>query len=121
MSTSTTSGALAAQAARAITDTPTADGKPPTEHHPFSWRGIGMQIIYQPEAYICPTIYAHIEVQSDEPLPITETGYRSLFLPAYSVEHAGGPVAYVQLWLEAQAKSPAWKAIENERRQGRLF
>ena len=51
MSTSTTSGALAAQAARAIADTPTAGGKPPTEHHPFNWRGIGMQIIYQPEAF----------------------------------------------------------------------
>jgi hypothetical protein len=121
MSPSTTSGALAAQAARAITDDPVADGKPPTEHHPLNWRGIGMQIIYQPEAYICPTVYAHIEVQADEPLPITETGYRSLFLPVDSVEHAGGPVAYVRLWLEAKATSPAWKAIENEHRQGRLF
>lgn len=121
MSPSTTSGALAAQAARAIADTPTARCKPPTEHHPFNWRGIGMQIIYQPEAYICPTVFAHIEVQADEPLPITETGYRSLFLPVDSVEHVGGPVAYVRLWLEAKAKSTAWKAIENERRQGRLF
>jgi hypothetical protein len=124
MSHSTTSGALAAQAARAIADGPKGSGKPPTEHHPLNWRGITMQVIYRPRAYGGDMPYDHIEVQTDEhrqPLPISETGYRSLFLPSGEVENSGGPVVFVKLWLDAKARSKTWKAIENERRQGRLF
>lgn len=60
-------------------------------------------------------------VQSARVPMLTETGYKSLFLPFGEVEHAGGVVAYVTLWLNAAALKSEWKAIERDRRQGCLF
>ena len=68
--------------------------------------------------------YAHLEITSAaprEPLPISETGYKSQFLPAGEIENAGGVVTYVTRWLDTASRKPAWKAIERERRQGCLF
>lgn len=54
----------------------------------------------------------HIEVESIKPgkapLPITETGYRSHFMPALDLINAGGPVTFVQAWIEQAAKGKAW-------------
>lgn len=64
---------------------------------------------------------AHIEVKADEPLPFTETGYRSLFIPLPEVIEYGGAVSLVQSWLEEAAKTPAWKKYQAERKQLSLF
>jgi hypothetical protein len=55
------------------------------------------------------------------PLPISETGYRSVFLPGGTIEDSGGAVQYATQWLEHAAKSPNWKSVERDRRQGTLF
>lgn len=95
------------------------------EHYALPWRGIDVRIVYQPHAMgpaDCP--YAHLEVMTDKPrapLPMSETGYQSLFLPFGTIEQHGGPVAYVTRWLDHAAKSAAWKLIERDLRQGRLF
>ena len=49
-------------------------------------------------------ITAHLEIITEDrrPHPISETGYRSHFIPRERVEEAGGPVAYVKLWLESK-------------------
>lgn len=95
----------------------------PTEHYQLTWRGIDMQIIYHPNAHCFCDGYAHIEVQTAGRtlLPITETGYRSHFIPRSEVDACGGPVSYVTVWLDHKAKSPAWKASEADARQGRLL
>jgi hypothetical protein len=64
-----------------------------------------------------------IEAVSPEraPLPITETGYRSHFLAPGAVEAVGGPVAYATLWLDAEARSTAWREREQAARQYVLF
>lgn len=68
---------------------------------------------------------AHIQVESvvpmREPLPITETGYRSHFTSPEVIEDHGGPVAFVLAWLDAESQSPAWKQAEAARRQLSLF
>ncbi len=68
---------------------------------------------------------AHLEITTIEParaeLPITETGYQSLFLPASAFEDEGGPVAFVQAWLEGEAESEAWKQREEAARHMSLF
>lgn len=66
---------------------------------------------------------AHLEVRSEtgEPLPISETGYRSHFLPREAVEEYGGPVEFVKAWLDHDAAKPAWKKYVQERRQLSLF
>ncbi len=61
---------------------------------------------------------AHIEVRSihptNAPLPITDTGYRSHFVAASAVVAAGGAVAYVDVWLEVDSDTPAWRKRERQ-------
>lgn len=67
----------------------------------------------------------HIEIESirprNAPLPITETGYRSHFLTPLELIDAGGPVTFVQSWLEREAKGKAWLTSQTVRAQGDLF
>jgi hypothetical protein len=68
---------------------------------------------------------AHLEIETVEPanapLPMTETGYRSHFCAPADIDTEGGPVAFVRAWLECEARSPEWKAAQEERRQLTLF
>lgn len=55
----------------------------------------------------------HIEVTARKPakaiLPITETGYRSHFIDADELAASGGPVLFVQAWLEREAAKKEWR------------
>lgn len=91
----------------------------------LTWRGLELRIAYERVSTgTADRPYSHLEVMTDpprKPLPITETGYRSLFLPTGSIEIDGGPVAFVMRWLDHSAKSAAWRAAERDLRQGCLF
>lgn len=67
----------------------------------------------------------HLEIESIKPkrapLPISETGYRSHFIPALDLINAGGPVTFVTAWLEREAKGRAWTKATTSRAQGDLF
>lgn len=67
----------------------------------------------------------HVEVESIRPkraaLPITETGYRSHFMPALDLINAGGPVVLVRAWLDSEAKGKDWQRKTAARAQGDLF
>jgi hypothetical protein len=96
------------------------------EHHQVVWRGIAATVVYTPDFHALPgddCHHCHIEVMTEPrvPLPITETGYRSLFLPGGQVEDAGGVAAFVTRWLDAASKSAQWRAAEVTARQGSLF
>lgn len=88
------------------------------------WQGIALVIRYEvrwldTEA----TNVAHLEVESEGRvrLPITETGYRSHFVPASEVAEAGGPVAYATAWLDDMAQSREWVRYAEASRQLSLF
>jgi hypothetical protein len=95
-----------------------------TELHRFEWNGMLLEISYEPQ-WLPPAILgedlAHLEVRSlcptDAPLPITETGYRSHFIAASAIAAAGGPVAYVDVWLTVESDAPAWREHEEATRQ----
>jgi hypothetical protein len=99
-----------------------------TELHRFEWNGVLLEITYAPQ-WLPPGILgedlAHLQVRSlyptDAPLPITETGYRSHFIAASAIAAAGGPVAYVDVWLTVESDTPAWQARELTARQFALF
>jgi hypothetical protein len=97
-----------------------------TEHYELVWRGITVRASYNPYDYGGPgepMHIAHLQVANAarrEPLPMTETGYKSLHLPFGEVEAAGGVVRYVTQWLDHAARKPEWKAIERDQ-QGSLF
>jgi hypothetical protein len=95
-----------------------------TELHRFEWNGILLEITYEPQwlpPHILGEDMAHLEVRSiyptDAPLPITETGYRSHFIAASAIVAAGGPVAYVDVWLAAESQALDWRQREQAARQ----
>lgn len=98
----------------------------PTEEHSTIWEGIALQITWCPGWFQSKRVdysVAHLEVRSEtgEPLPISETGYRSHFLPREAVEEYGGPVQYVTAWLGHEGASANWQNYIRERRQLSLF
>jgi hypothetical protein len=82
------------------------------------WQGIALAVIYEANwlglnGRFPEFARAHLEVRAVRPdgakLPITETGYRSHFVPPGDVVEAGGPVAYVLTWLDTAAQSVDWR------------
>ena len=67
----------------------------------------------------------HIEIESivpkKAPLPITETGYRSHFVPPLELVNNGDPVTFVTAWLDRDAKGKDWQKRQAIRQQGDLF
>lgn len=68
---------------------------------------------------------SHIEVRSLSPeraaLPITGTGYRSIFINEPEVAEFSHPVDYVIAMLDDAAKSPEWQATREKAQQYTLF
>ena len=92
--------------------------------HIVVWNGVEIEVRYA--AHWCGCNYtSHLEVRSLKPvrapLPMTETGYKSHFIPCGRIEEYGGPVAFVTEWLNLEAKRPAWRAADAAARQGSLF
>lgn len=81
------------------------------EKHTITWRGIQVEITFTPEKF---GVIEHIELHSENKLalPVTETGYRSHFIPIGSVEQEGGPVAYVTVWLDFEAERTRWSGAQ---------
>ena len=73
----------------------------------ITWRSIEIDISYVPEKF---NIVDHIELHTDprNKLPVTETGYRSNFIPAGTVASHGGPEAFVTAWLDHEADAAGW-------------
>ena len=65
----------------------------------------------------------HLEIQSKDKarLPITETGYRSHFIAATTIEEYGGPEKYVMDWLDEKSKTKAWRDYWRSSNQLSLF
>jgi hypothetical protein len=95
-----------------------------TDHH-IDWEGIALLIKWCPRWHGASDDFqiAHLEIYSADrqPLPITETGYRSRFIDRSIVEALGGPVAFTRAWLDEEAASPAWKVHVSASRQLSLF
>lgn len=88
-------------------------------HTGLVFNGVQVQVTYSKETWHEP--FHHIEVRCQEPLPITETGYRSHFVAPEEVELFGSPKAFVEQWIDHAAKDPTWIKKEQDARQGELF
>jgi hypothetical protein len=89
--------------------------------HHITWRGMAITIRHATGWPIAE--YDHIEVisENDQPLPITETGYRSHFLPSVDTVEYDDAIGYVTAWLNHEAKSSDWKARKEKETQMSLF
>jgi hypothetical protein len=92
--------------------------KNPTITYEVEWEGIAFTIRYTPQWL---SFMAHIEVFAEEPLPITETGYRSIFLHQEEAEQGQGAIAIVEALLTRQSASLKWKQYQQNRKQLSLF
>ena len=63
----------------------------------------------------------HIELRCAEPLPVTQTGYRSQFVVADAIDDADAIEEYILAWLDNAAEDPAWRKLVEDRRQLSLF
>ena len=79
-----------------------------------TWQSIKFTVRHNSNYYVGDDgfITQHIEVKSADriPLPITKTGYRSIFLNGKQAldEFDNDPVMYVMTWMEAAAKEKQW-------------
>lgn len=86
--------------------------------------GIRIAISYEPDWLSLGKIsgyHAHLQLESvapgRAPLPITETGYRSHFTHAATIDSFGGALAFVEAWLDEEACKPAWREYARQSRQ----
>lgn len=81
------------------------------ETHTIKWRNIEIGISYTPDKF---GLVDHIELHFEKhlSLPVSDTGYRSNFIPAGSVEAHGGAVSFVNKWLDHEAKRTGWNGAQ---------
>ncbi|WP_127145414.1 hypothetical protein [Pelagibacterium montanilacus] len=81
------------------------------EQRTITWRGIALEITFTPEKF---GLVDHTEIMSENrvPLPVTETGYRSHFIPVGAVTDHGGAVAFVTAWLDHEAERTGWSGAQ---------
>ncbi len=86
----------------------------------LDWHGILIQVTLEKQRFV-----DHLQIETLDPqrapLPITETGYRSHFIPKDTIEAAAGPVAYVETWLDNAASRKGWSEQEAAIRQYALL
>ncbi|PIL18146.1 hypothetical protein P775_21280 [Puniceibacterium antarcticum] len=85
------------------------------------WRNISIEITFHERRW--KSDFDHIELRVEEGwiIPVTQTGYRSHFLLAGTVDEHGGHVDFVLAWLDHEADKPEWKRREDASRQMSLF
>ena len=88
----------------------------------LDWQGLSLSLEFERD-WLGDVGMSHISVYSpnNQPLPITDTGYRSIFVSTVILDEWGGPLPYVLAMLDAEAASPAWIAAKAKRRQLTLF
>lgn len=85
------------------------------------WDGVQVAITYRQRRWKSDFDHIELHVEEGRIIPVTETGYRSHFLPAGIVEEYGGPEDFVRAWLDHEAASSDWKKREQAARQMSLF
>lgn len=78
----------------------------------ITWEGMKIAISHIPGWPIKD--FNHLEIKSDKPNPITETGYKSHFISQAELALFRGPEDFVQQWMEAEAIKPKWIDYVNE-------
>lgn len=96
----------------------------------ITWDGMEIEISFfrkWSKAFFksCDFNLCHFQVTTLSPeraaLPITGTGYRSIFITEPEIADFANPVDYVIAMLDDAAKSPEWQATREKAQQYTLF
>ncbi len=94
-----------------------------TTTHWFTWRHLRCKL--QETAHYLSHGWTMLQLEviasRDTPCPVTTTGYLAHFLDADELRAAGGATAFMTAWMDREADSKAYKALEFRWRQGDLF
>lgn len=88
------------------------------------WERILITIIYKPrygEIDFKEMVVSHIQVKAGERLPITETGYRSIFFFQQAEEIMPCVKEHIIEMLDEKAATKEWKAYKKTKDQLLLF
>lgn len=85
------------------------------------WRDISVEVTFHKQRWKSEFDHVELRVAKGQIIPVTETGYRSHFLPSGIVEEYGGTDGFVCAWLDHEAQKPEWKQREDAARQMLLF
>lgn len=85
----------------------------------LTWQGISLTVSHTSLRFGGP--YDHIEVRCGQPLPVTETGYRSYFIHPSELTLFDGVEDYITQVLNEMSQTEAWKMTDFYSRQGELF
>jgi len=89
------------------------------------WNGVKVNITYKPNYFgnfsNSANQLIHIDVNADQPIPITETGYKSIFLYKEEVESHGGAKDYIESLLDEYSTSKDWLEYNKSKEQMCLF
>lgn len=80
------------------------------EHQKLSltWQGIPFTLSFIPD-YFASAGIAHIEIRCDEALPITETGYKSIFAPNEDIADIRIAAALIKAEMDRIAERTGWQ------------
>jgi len=85
------------------------------------WEGRTIRLSYTPCKW---SVIDHLEIRVDDrqPIPITETGYKSHFFGPCDPDLTAEQITtLVQDWIAREAQSENWQRLEKERKQLLLF
>lgn len=85
------------------------------------WRDISIEMTFHKHRWKSDFDHIELRVEEGRIIPVTETGYRSHFLPAGIVNEYGGHEGFVRAWLDHEAENSDWKKHEEAARQFSLF
>lgn len=83
------------------------------------WDGRQIEVSFQ--GNWLNTGHWHLELRCTDPLPVTQTGYRSAFVVADLIADGQAVESFVLDWLDHAAEDPAWKRFVEDSRQMSLF
>ncbi|WP_339865033.1 hypothetical protein [Paremcibacter congregatus] len=95
----------------------------------LKWHHYQIEVRYNPDPHhhvpLNGVTIAHLEIRCLSPeraaLPITESGYRSVFMPGHYLEGYDSAADYVREWLDCAAQAPEWQDTLDQARQLSLF
>lgn len=83
------------------------------------WQDIHIEVTFEAQSF--SESWCHLQVKADQPLPITETGYRSHFMHVEELTGYDDHISYLIAWLDHASTSKEWKRHVEQSRQGNLF